>query len=199
MVGLPPPVSPLLPPRFPSKHTPAALALSLKAERHLEALLANPPQGSVSTGAAHSTPPGTLGRSGTSATGTLGTSTPRRTYGLQYQHREDGNAEASGAGTTGSPSGSVSAHGLGASSALGLNAVTDEHNMEEQALRLAIEEVWEESGRQHRPWAANGRATRMGEIVLIVDSDTVVPEVRLLCPPPSLHFVGRRTWGAEKG
>ncbi|RDB26851.1 hypothetical protein Hypma_005327 [Hypsizygus marmoreus] len=49
-------------------------------------------------------------------------------------------------------------------------------SLEDQALALAIEEVWEESGRRHRPWACNGRATRMGEIVLIVDSDTVVPE-----------------------
>ncbi|KAF8954800.1 glycosyl transferase family group 2-domain-containing protein [Flammula alnicola] len=45
-----------------------------------------------------------------------------------------------------------------------------------KALGMAIEEVWELSGRRWRPWAANGRATRIGEIVLIVDSDTVVPE-----------------------
>jgi hypothetical protein len=49
--------------------------------------------------------------------------------------------------------------------------------VEEKALQMAIEEAWEESGRLHRPWAANGRATRMGEMVLLVDSDTVVPEV----------------------
>lgn len=41
---------------------------------------------------------------------------------------------------------------------------------------MAIEETWEESGRRWRPWAANGRATRIGEILLLVDSDTVVPE-----------------------
>ena len=50
-------------------------------------------------------------------------------------------------------------------------------SLEDQALALAIEEMWEESGRRHRPWAANARAARIGEIVLLVDSDTVVPEV----------------------
>lgn len=51
-----------------------------------------------------------------------------------------------------------------------------DEDLEEKALGLAIHEIWEESGRKWRPWAANGRATRIGEIVLIVDSDTVVPE-----------------------
>jgi len=57
-------------------------------------------------------------------------------------------------------------------------AITDDGSgrVEEKALQMAIEEVWEESGRRHRPWAANGRATRMGEMVLLVDSDTIVPE-----------------------
>ncbi|KAJ3494363.1 hypothetical protein NMY22_g20082 [Coprinellus aureogranulatus] len=51
-------------------------------------------------------------------------------------------------------------------------------DLEEKALSMAIEEVWEEdtSERKLRPWAANGRSCRVGEIVLIVDSDTVVPE-----------------------
>ena len=47
--------------------------------------------------------------------------------------------------------------------------------MEEKALGMAIEEVWEESGKWWRPWAANGRDEDR-EIVLIVNSDTVVPE-----------------------
>jgi hypothetical protein len=51
-----------------------------------------------------------------------------------------------------------------------------DEDLEERALGMAIEEVWEESGRRWRPWAANGRSIRVGEIVLIVDSDTVVPE-----------------------
>jgi hypothetical protein len=54
-----------------------------------------------------------------------------------------------------------------------------EEDLEEKALQLALEEVYEESGQKWKPWAANGRAIRMGEIVLIVDSDTVVPEVNL--------------------
>jgi hypothetical protein len=51
-----------------------------------------------------------------------------------------------------------------------------DEDLEEKALGLAIHEIWEESGQKWRPWAANGHATRIGEIVLVVDSDTVVPE-----------------------
>jgi hypothetical protein len=50
--------------------------------------------------------------------------------------------------------------------------------IEEQALRIAVEEIFEESGQRFRPWAHNAKAIRMGEIILIVDSDTIVPEVR---------------------
>jgi hypothetical protein len=52
-------------------------------------------------------------------------------------------------------------------------------SLEERALIRAVEETWEESGKRWRPWAKNGRACRVGEIVLLVDSDTVVPEVGL--------------------
>jgi len=41
---------------------------------------------------------------------------------------------------------------------------------------MAQEEIFEESGRQFKPWCANGKSLRMGEIILIIDSDTVVPE-----------------------
>ena len=51
-----------------------------------------------------------------------------------------------------------------------------DENLEEKALGLTIHEIWEESGQKWRPWAANGRATRIGKIVLVVDSDTVVPK-----------------------
>jgi hypothetical protein len=51
--------------------------------------------------------------------------------------------------------------------------------IEEQALRLAIEETFEESGQLHRPWAHNARALRIGEIILMVDSETIIPEVKL--------------------
>ncbi|KAH9958463.1 glycosyl transferase family group 2-domain-containing protein [Russula dissimulans] len=49
-------------------------------------------------------------------------------------------------------------------------------DIEEQALRLAIDETHEESGRVHKPWAHNAKALRIGDIILIVDSDTIVPE-----------------------
>ena len=49
--------------------------------------------------------------------------------------------------------------------------------LEDEALRMACEEVYEESGRRWRPWASNGKSIRVGEIILLVDSDTVVPEV----------------------
>lgn len=52
----------------------------------------------------------------------------------------------------------------------------EEARLEERALQLAVEEVFAESGNQFRPWAANARSIRMGEIILIVDSDTIVPE-----------------------
>ncbi|KAI1784474.1 glycosyl transferase family group 2-domain-containing protein [Ganoderma leucocontextum] len=48
--------------------------------------------------------------------------------------------------------------------------------IEDRALEMAIEETFEESGRRWRPWACNGRSLRVGEVILIVDSDTIVPE-----------------------
>ena len=50
-------------------------------------------------------------------------------------------------------------------------------SLEERSLMRAIEETWEESGKRWKPWAKNGRACRVGKIVLLVDSDTIVPEV----------------------
>ena len=52
----------------------------------------------------------------------------------------------------------------------------DGASMEDRALEMAIEETFEESGRRWRPWACNGRSLRVGELILIVDSDTIVPE-----------------------
>jgi len=49
--------------------------------------------------------------------------------------------------------------------------------LEEKALEMAIEEMYETTGRKWRPWASNARALRVGDIILLVDSDTVVPEV----------------------
>ncbi|KAG6334613.1 hypothetical protein ID866_4474 [Astraeus odoratus] len=49
-------------------------------------------------------------------------------------------------------------------------------SMEDRALEMAIEETYEESERKWKPWACNGRSLRLGEIIMIVDSDTIVPE-----------------------
>jgi cellulose synthase/poly-beta-1,6-N-acetylglucosamine synthase-like glycosyltransferase len=49
-------------------------------------------------------------------------------------------------------------------------------SLEDKALQLAIDQMYAESGNRYRPWAANARALRIGEIILIVDSDTIVPE-----------------------
>jgi hypothetical protein len=65
----------------------------------------------------------------------------------------------------------------------------DAEDIEEQALRMAVEECYEESGRLHKAWAHNAKALRIGEIILIVDSDTIVPEVRLALAP-----FGRRSF-----
>lgn len=57
------------------------------------------------------------------------------------------------------------------------NGASDEFEcLEDQAMKLAIEEMYEENGRRFRPWAANGKSLRIGEVILIVDSDTIVPE-----------------------
>jgi len=66
----------------------------------------------------------------------------------------------------------------GASSTLASSSndeATADMPLEDRALQLAVEEEYVSSGERHRPWAAHGRACRMGEIVLLVDSDTVVP------------------------
>ncbi|THH11529.1 hypothetical protein EW145_g574 [Phellinidium pouzarii] len=52
----------------------------------------------------------------------------------------------------------------------------DDEKLEERALQMAIEETFVETGGRWRPWAANARSIRVGEIILIVDSDTIVPE-----------------------
>ncbi|OCH85863.1 hypothetical protein OBBRIDRAFT_739097 [Obba rivulosa] len=48
--------------------------------------------------------------------------------------------------------------------------------VEDRAMNLAIEEMYQESGGRWRPWACNGKSLRMGDIILLVDSDTIVPE-----------------------
>jgi hypothetical protein len=51
--------------------------------------------------------------------------------------------------------------------------------LEDKAMNMAVEETYEESGRRWKPWAANGKSCRVGEIILLIDSDTIVPEVTL--------------------
>ncbi|KAG2365953.1 glycosyl transferase family group 2-domain-containing protein [Suillus spraguei] len=48
--------------------------------------------------------------------------------------------------------------------------------VEDRALNMACEELFTESGDKWKPWACNGKSIRMGEIILLVDSDTIVPE-----------------------
>ena len=59
----------------------------------------------------------------------------------------------------------------------GVEDTTDEC-VEDRALKKALQEVFEESGNKFMPWGSNGKSLRMGEIILIVDSDTIVPEVK---------------------
>ncbi|TFK84669.1 hypothetical protein K466DRAFT_601808 [Polyporus arcularius HHB13444] len=57
-------------------------------------------------------------------------------------------------------------------------AATDgsDEGLEDRALEMAVEEMYDESDKRWRPWACNGKSLRVGEIILIVDSDTIVPE-----------------------
>jgi len=61
-------------------------------------------------------------------------------------------------------------------SELQANGASDESEcLEDQAMKLAVEEMHEGSGRRFKPWAANGKSLRIGEVILIIDSDTIVP------------------------
>lgn len=52
----------------------------------------------------------------------------------------------------------------------------DGQPLEDRALNMACEEIFMESGEKWKPWACNGKSIRMGEVILLVDSDTIVPE-----------------------
>ncbi|KAF8154693.1 glycosyl transferase family group 2-domain-containing protein [Crassisporium funariophilum] len=180
------------------------LALSLKAEKHLEMLLANAAAGNGngiggglgngngnggSLGVGNRISTSTNAHEGSQLSQTHGTSLSHHQhqpgnasgptqYGIQYQNRDGDESVVWGHGATSSSS-PPSDPSLSQSHSPNLNlnlATLGDSDLEERALGLAIEEVWEESGRRWRPWAANGRATRVGEVVLLVDSDTVVPE-----------------------
>ncbi|KAJ7573930.1 glycosyl transferase family group 2-domain-containing protein [Mycena floridula] len=53
---------------------------------------------------------------------------------------------------------------------------TTGESLEDQAMNLAAAEMFEESGGKWKPRCANGKSLRMGEIILIIDADTIVPE-----------------------
>jgi hypothetical protein len=55
--------------------------------------------------------------------------------------------------------------------------ISDNDSLEDKALELAIDEVYQANGQKWKPWASNARSMRVGDIILIVDSDTIVPEV----------------------
>jgi hypothetical protein len=94
-----------------------------------------------------------------------------------------------------SPNSSPALHNPGEPQEPGLSSPPNYENidvLEERALQLAIEQVYQESGTvkkvvdesgketeeviYHRPWAGGVRSLRVGEIILIIDADTVVPE-----------------------
>ncbi|KAG6873721.1 hypothetical protein C0995_012187 [Termitomyces sp. Mi166 len=158
------------------------LALSLKAERHLAKLLkhqkevkeaeqqqqsddsAGTTENSIASSRRTPTPP-PMPPSLVADLSLLGLPSPNSTT-------------ANGASTPRSATFSPSASGTPLPGATFPNPYGYTYNpaasLEDQALALAIAECAAESG--FRPWAANGRNVRMGEIVLLVDSDTVVPE-----------------------
>ncbi|KAJ4481261.1 glycosyl transferase family group 2-domain-containing protein [Lentinula aciculospora] len=60
--------------------------------------------------------------------------------------------------------------------ASGVASAEDGICLEDKALQMAIEELYETNGKKWKPWACNGRSLRVGDVILIVDSDTIVPE-----------------------
>ena len=137
-----------------------ALSLSLKAEKHLADLLAREKG------------PGAGGPAGRASVSVPHNADERMRYGMQYRNH-DGEDQ----GVVNPGVGQRMRAGSGSDAASAAPSAQDETlDLEEKALQMAIDEVYEASGRRFRPWAANGRACRLGEIVLLVDSDTVVPE-----------------------
>ncbi|EPQ53060.1 hypothetical protein GLOTRDRAFT_107162 [Gloeophyllum trabeum ATCC 11539] len=58
------------------------------------------------------------------------------------------------------------------------SSASDMQCLEDRAMNMALEEMWDEWGRRpgFRGWACNGKSLRVGDIILIIDSDTIVPE-----------------------
>jgi hypothetical protein len=95
-----------------------------------------------------------------------------RALSLQQDAQEalEGNRESGDGGATGWTS------TFAAAAVQGRGEEDGEESMEDLALKAACEEVYTETGNRFRPWASHGRALRVGEIILLVDSDTIVPE-----------------------
>lgn len=150
------------------------LALSLKLEKHLALIQ----ERRRSSGPPSQTQSQVLGSAEAGRMSTGSGVMEEQRFGMQYQNHDgeyqgimDPNAPVPG--TPASPGTSTPRIVSGNSRAQGSGWVS----LEEQALQAAIEETYEASGNRFRPWAANGRAIRIGEIILLVDSDTIVPEV----------------------
>ncbi|KAK7472064.1 hypothetical protein VKT23_000178 [Stygiomarasmius scandens] len=180
------------------------LALSLLFEKHLERLVeSRKAQERNSGGSTWRHSKFTIGASTNRTGSTTAVSNPGfgsgpGRYGIQYTHKDGDDMSiggispeidlasisppipaflqshspsASGSNTPSSDQLDISSLGH-----LGLDALMEIEDLEEEALQMAIEEMYEDSDRLYKPWAANGKALRMGEIILLVDSDTVVPE-----------------------
>lgn len=130
------------------------LALSLKAEKHLADLLAAESTRQTSEHAKRHS---------------------EMQFGMQYQNH-DGEDQGVVNKGVGQRKRSESDAGAQSTTETASPTVDEWEDLEEKAFQMAIDEVYEASGRQFRPWAADGRACRLGEIVLLVDSDTIVPE-----------------------
>ena len=63
---------------------------------------------------------------------------------------------------------------------------TSDECLEDRAMKMAQEEMFAETDGRWRPWCANGKSVRMGEIVLIIDADTIIPEVSSVLVGPLL-------------
>ncbi|KAH7890394.1 glycosyl transferase family group 2-domain-containing protein [Phlebopus sp. FC_14] len=154
-----------------------ALDLSLRMERILEQL-----QSETSSSNAR-------GSVSTSGFESYATGLTPGTYGLQYEGRagDDQNiippympSAQSGDGTPGRPGTPAGPSAPSRTASLGgtntPNPIHHIEDLEERALQMAMEEVYQESECRYRPWAANARSIRIGPLILLVDSDTVVPE-----------------------
>ncbi|PBK61701.1 hypothetical protein ARMSODRAFT_1025432 [Armillaria solidipes] len=122
------------------------LSLSLKVENHLDHLMVSRPPQAYYRRASVATSHAMSEFGSNAHLGTHG-----GTYGMQYLGKDGDDMSRM------------------------LDMEGDEDS-EEMALQMAMEQVYDESGSRFRPWAAFGKGMRIGEIILLVDSDTIVPE-----------------------